>query len=240
MLDVARIGAGYGAARVLEDVSLTVARGGFHALIGANGAGKSTLLKTIAGLLRPSSGAIEFDGASIAGTAPARIVARGLALVPEGRRVFGPLTVRENLQMGAFTRLFRAGAAARDTVGARLDFVLETFPRLKERLGQDAGTLSGGEQQMLAIGRALMSSPSMLLLDEPSMGLAPLIVHQLFEVLRDLQRQGLTVLVAEQNAAVALAHADRGTVIENGRIALDDTAERLRRDDAVREAYLGV
>jgi len=240
MLDVARIGAGYGAARVLEDVSLTVARGGFHALIGANGAGKSTLLKTIAGLLRPSSGRIDFDGASIAGIAPARIVARGLALVPEGRRVFGPLTVRENLQMGAFTRLFRAGAAARDAVGARLDFVLDTFPRLRERLAQDAGTLSGGEQQMLALGRVLMSSPSLLLLDEPSMGLAPRVVEQLFEVLRGLQRHGLTVLVAEQNAAIALAHADRGTVIENGRISLDGAAEQLRRDDAVREAYLGV
>src|SRR4051812_25698404 len=179
MLDVARLAAGYGAARVLEDVSLQVARGAFHALIGANGAGKSTLLKTIAGLLRPSSGRIDFDGASIAGTAPSRIVARGLALVPEGRRVFGPLTVRENLQLGAFTRLFRAGAAARDAVGARLDFVLGTFPRLQERLGQDAGTLSGGEQQMLAIGRALMSSPSLLLLDEPSMGLAPRVVEQL-------------------------------------------------------------
>ncbi|HUP07879.1 MAG TPA: ABC transporter ATP-binding protein [Caldimonas sp.] len=240
MLDVARLDAGYGAARVLDSVSLTVARGSFHALIGANGAGKSTLLKAIAGLLRPSQGRIDFDGAPIAGVAPARIVARGLALVPEGRRVFGPLTVRENLQLGAFTRLFRAGLAARDAVGARLDFVLATFPRLKERLAQQAGTLSGGEQQMLAIGRALMSSPSLLLLDEPSMGLAPRVVEQVFDVLRGLQRHGLTVLVAEQNAAVALAYADRGTVIESGRIALDGTAQHLRGDDAVREAYLGV
>jgi len=240
MLDVARLEAGYGASRVLENVSLMVARGTFHALIGANGAGKSTLLKAIAGLVRPSQGRVDFDGAPIAGLAPARIVARGLALVPEGRRVFGPLTVRENLQLGAFTRLFRGGAAARETVAARLDFVLETFPRLKERLAQDAGTLSGGEQQMLAIGRALMSSPTFLMLDEPSMGLAPRVVEQLFEVLRGLRRQGLTLLVAEQNAAIALAHADRGTVIESGRIALDGTAARLRDDDAVREAYLGV
>jgi len=240
MLEVEHLEAGYGAASVLHDVNLRIAPGSFHALIGANGAGKSTLLKTLAGLLRPSRGRIDFDGAPIGALAPAAIVARGLALVPEGRRVFGPLSVRENLQMGAFTRLFRAGAAARAAADERLAFVLQTFPRLQERLAQEAGTLSGGEQQMLAIGRALMSSPRLLLLDEPSMGLAPRMVEQVFEALDGLRRHGLTVLVAEQNAAVALAHADRGAVLESGRIALDDSASRLRDDDAVREAYLGI
>jgi branched-chain amino acid transport system ATP-binding protein len=239
MLEVARLQAGYGAADVLHDVSFTVAQGSFHALIGANGAGKSTTLKALAGLVRPVRGRIVFEGADIAGLPAAQIVARGIALVPEGRRVFGPLTVRENLQLGAFTRLFRRGA--RDgRVEARLEFVLETFPRLRERLAQLAATLSGGEQQMLAIGRALMSEPRLLLLDEPSMGLAPLVVQQVFDVLRQLQAGGLTVLVSEQNASVALAHADRGHVIESGHIVLDDGAEALRGNDQVRKAYLGL
>jgi len=240
MLEVAHLEAGYGTASVLHDVTFTVMRGSFHALIGANGAGKSTLLKALAGLVRARSGRVDVDGRPVAGLSPAAIVARGLALVPEGRRVFGPLSVRENLQMGAFTRLFRRGAAGRTAVDERLAFVLDTFPRLKERLAQEAGTLSGGEQQMLAIGRALMSSPRLLMLDEPSMGLAPLVVEQVFDTLRELRAQGLTVLVAEQNAHVALAHADRGAVLESGRIVLEDAADRLRTDDAVREAYLGI
>jgi branched-chain amino acid transport system ATP-binding protein len=240
MLEIAHLEAGYGPARVLHDVTLSVGRGCFHALIGANGAGKSTLLKALAGLVRPARGRVALDGAVIGGLAPAAIVARGLALVPEGRRVFGALSVRENLQMGAFARLLRGGAAARAATEERLAFVLETFPRLGERLGQAAGTLSGGEQQMLAIGRALMSAPRVLLLDEPSMGLAPRVVEQVFETLGALQRGGLTVLVAEQNAAIALAHAGRGAVLESGRIVLEDAAARLREDDAVRQAYLGL
>ena len=240
MLDIESLSAGYGASNVLHDLSLKVPRGTFCALIGANGAGKSTTLKAIAGLLRPVRGAIAFDGQRIDHLAAARIVARGIALVPEGRRVFGPLTVRENLQMGAFCRLFPRAAGAEREVAARLEFVLETFPRLRERLPQQAATLSGGEQQMLAIGRALMSGPRMLVLDEPSMGLAPLIVLQVFEVLRELQRDGLTVLVSEQNANVALAYADHGYVIESGRIVLADSAANLQGDDRVREAYLGI
>jgi branched-chain amino acid transport system ATP-binding protein len=239
MLELRSLSAGYGAADVLHDVSFSVPRGAFCTLIGANGAGKSTTLKALAGLVRPVRGRIVFEDADLGPASAAQIVARGIALVPEGRRVFGPLSVRENLQMGAFVRLVR-GRAQAARVAERLDFVLATFPRLQERLEQHAATLSGGEQQMLAIGRALMSEPRLLLLDEPSMGLAPLVVQQVFEVLRDLQAGGLTVLVSEQNASIALAFADRGCVIESGRIVLDDTAAALRDNDAVRKAYLGI
>jgi branched-chain amino acid transport system ATP-binding protein len=239
MLEVRSLRAGYGAADVLHDVSFSVPQGAFCTLIGANGAGKSTTLKALAGLVRPVRGRIAFEGSDLAPSSAAQIVARGIALVPEGRRVFGPLSVRENLQMGAFLRLVR-GRSHAARVAERLEFVLTTFPRLRERLEQHAATLSGGEQQMLAIGRALMSEPRLLLLDEPSMGLAPLVVHQVFEVLRDLQAGGLTVLVSEQNASIALAHADRGCVIESGRIVLDDSAAALRDNDAVRKAYLGI
>ena len=239
MLEVVGLQAGYGAADVLHDVSFGVARNAFATLIGANGAGKSTTLKALAGLLRPVRGRIVFEGTDITALSAAQIVARGIALVPEGRRVFGPLTVHENLELGAFTRLFPR--APRDgRFEARLEYVLETFPRLRERLTQQAATLSGGEQQMLAIGRALMSEPRLLLLDEPSMGLAPLVVQQVFSVLRRLQAGGLTVLVSEQNANIALAHADRGQVIESGRIVMDDSAEALRGSDRVRKAYLGL
>ena len=237
MLEVDSLDAGYGAADVLHGLSIKVSEGSFCTLIGANGAGKSTTMKAIAGLLRPIRGEIRFAGERIERAAAARIVRRGLALVPEGRRVFGPMSVRENLQMGAFTRLFPRAAAHG---GLRLDLVLDTFPRLRERLDQAAGTLSGGEQQMLAIGRALMSEPRLLLLDEPSMGLAPVIVEQVFEALKQLQRGGLTLLVSEQNAAVALAHADQGYVIENGRIVIAASAAGLRGNDRVREAYLGI
>jgi len=239
MLEVAQLHAGYGAADVLHGVSFDVGAGSFDALIGANGAGKSTTLKALAGLVRPVRGRILFEGADLASLPAAAIVRRGIALVPEGRRVFGPLTVRENLQMGAFTRLFPRPPRDR-RVDDRLEFVLATFPRLRERLAQEAATLSGGEQQMLAIGRALMSEPRLLLLDEPSMGLAPLVVQQVFEVLRGLQAGGLTVLVSEQNASVALAHADRGHVIEGGRIVMEDDADALRGNDEVRKAYLGL
>jgi branched-chain amino acid transport system ATP-binding protein len=240
MLDVVDLQAGYGAADVLHRMSFDVSRGSFCALIGANGAGKSTTMKAIAGLVRPVKGSITFEGERIDRLPAAQIVSRGIALVPEGRRVFGPLTVRENLQMGAFTRLFPRVARGDRRVEQRLEFVLETFPRLQERLAQQAATLSGGEQQMLAIGRALMSEPRLLLLDEPSMGLAPLIVQQVFDVVSRLQQGGMTVLVSEQNASVALAHADRGYVIESGRIVMADGAAALRGDDRVREAYLGI
>ncbi len=240
MLEVSTLRAGYGASDVLHELAFTVQEGSFCTLIGANGAGKSTTMKAIAGLLRPVQGRVVFEGDAIERLAAAQIVARGIALVPEGRRVFGPLTVRENLQMGAFTKLFPRASSAGKRVEDRLEFVLETFPRLRERLVQQAATLSGGEQQMLAIGRALMSEPRLLLLDEPSMGLAPLIVQQVFEVLSLLQRSGLTILVSEQNASVALAHADRGYVIESGRIVMADSAAALRGNDKVREAYLGV
>lgn len=240
MLEVKELQAGYGNFNVLHGLSLSVPKGSFCTLIGANGAGKSTTMKAIAGLVRPVQGSIVFDGKPIGHLPAAQIVTRGIALVPEGRRVFGPMSVRENLQMGAFTRLFPRAVQGGREVEMRLAFVLETFPRLKERLTQQAATLSGGEQQMLAIGRALMSTPHMLLLDEPSMGLAPLIVLQVFDVLRKLQKSGLTVLVSEQNASVALAHADHGYVIESGRIVLADTAANLRGNDKVREAYLGI
>jgi branched-chain amino acid transport system ATP-binding protein len=237
VLEVVQLSAGYGAADVIHELSFEVARGSFCALIGANGAGKSTTMKALSGLLRPVHGQVRFEGEAIERLGAAQIVRRGMALVPEGRRVFAPLTVRENLQMGAFTRLF---PRARGQVGERLDFVLATFPRLRERLAQLAGTLSGGEQQMLAIGRALMSEPRLLLLDEPSMGLAPVIVQQVFAALRQLQENGLTVLVSEQNASVALACADHGYVIEAGSLAMSDSAAALRGNDKVREAYLGI
>jgi branched-chain amino acid transport system ATP-binding protein len=241
MLEVGQLQAGYGAADVLHGLSFGVTQGSFCALIGANGAGKSTTMKAIAGLIRPVRGRIMFEDSALERLPAAQIVTRGIALVPEGRHVFGPLTVRENLQIGAFTKLFsRRARATEKRVETRLEFVLETFPRLRERLEQQAATLSGGEQQMLAIGRALMSEPRLLLLDEPSMGLAPLIVQQVFEVLSLLQRGGLTVLVSEQNANVALAHADHGYVLESGHIVMSDSAAALRGNDKVREAYLGI
>jgi branched-chain amino acid transport system ATP-binding protein len=237
MLSVTELTAGYGGSDVLHRLSFSVARGEACALVGANGAGKSTALKTLAGLIRASGGEVRLDGEAITRAPAARILRKGLALVPEGRRVFGPLSVRENLQMGAFTRLF---PRRQPGVDEQLEFVLETFPRLRERLAQQAGTLSGGEQQMLAIGRALMSSPRVLLLDEPSMGLAPRVVEQVFEVLASLREAGLTVVVSEQNARVALAWAERGHVIEAGRIVHAGSAAELRSDERVREAYLGV
>lgn len=237
MLEINGLCAGYGASDVLHNVSIAVARGSFHALIGANGAGKSTTMKALSGLLRPVRGSITFEGEDISRLPAARVVSRGLALVPEGRRVFGPMSVSENLQMGAFTALF---PRRKGDLSERLEFVLATFPRLKERLQQIAGTLSGGEQQMLAIGRALMSGPRFLALDEPSMGLAPVIVEQVFAALKQLQRDGLTILVSEQNASITLAHADFGHVMESGVIALSGQASALRDDDRVREAYLGM
>ena len=241
MLEVTGLYAGYGASEVLHDVSFSVAAGTFCALVGANGAGKSTTMKAVAGTLRPVRGSIRFEGRDITRSSAARIVAGGIALVPEGRHVFGPLTVHENLQMGAFTKLRPPASKTADrAVEQRLAFVLSMFPRLEERFSQLAGTLSGGEQQMLAIGRALMSEPRLLLLDEPSMGLAPLIVQQVFATLTRLQEHGVTVLVSEQNASMTLAHADVGYVIESGEIVLSGSAAELHDNARVREAYLGI
>ncbi|MEO8858856.1 MAG: ABC transporter ATP-binding protein [Burkholderiaceae bacterium] len=237
MLEVSGLHAGYGRSDVLHNVAMSIEQGSFHALIGANGAGKSTAMKAISGLLRPVRGRIVFEGQDIARLPAARVVAKGFALVPEGRRVFGPMSVSENLQMGAFTALFPRRIRA---IEEQLEFVLSMFPRLKERLGQLAGSLSGGEQQMLAIGRALMSGPRFLALDEPSMGLGPLIVEQVFGALKQLQAKGLTILVSEQNASITLAHADIGHVMESGEITLSGPTFELRSNDRVREAYLGI
>jgi branched-chain amino acid transport system ATP-binding protein len=224
----------YGNIAALKGVSLEVEQGEIVALIGANGAGKTTMLRTISGLLRPRRGRILLDGARIDGLPPHRITALGLAHAPEGRRLFNRMTVTENLEMGAFARTDRAA------VSADVERVFELFPRLRERKDQKAGTMSGGEQQMLAIGRALMAQPRLLLLDEPSMGLSPLLVQTIFATLAEINRQGVTVLLVEQNAYMALGVATRGYVLETGRVVLSDTAERLRDDESVQRAYLGI
>ncbi|MBI4593628.1 MAG: ABC transporter ATP-binding protein [Candidatus Rokubacteria bacterium] len=222
----------YGEIHALRGVALEVGRGEIVALLGNNGAGKTTTLKTISGLLAPRRGTITLEDAPLGGVPAHQVVLRGIAHVPEGRRIFNRLTVRENLMMGAYPR--------RDEgIGADLERVLALFPRLGERLGQVAGTLSGGEQQMLAIGRALMASPRLLLLDEPSMGLAPVLVEQIFETVRDINRQGTTILLVEQNAAMALEVAHRGYVLETGAIVLSGTAAALAGNPDVRRAYLG-
>jgi branched-chain amino acid transport system ATP-binding protein len=222
----------YGEIHALKGVALEVARGEIVAILGNNGAGKTTTLKTISGLLAPRQGQILLEGTPLVGVPAHEVVLRGVAHVPEGRRIFNRLTVRENLMMGAYPR--RDGGVASD-----LERVCALFPRLQERLAQVAGTLSGGEQQMLAIGRALMASPRLLLLDEPSMGLAPVLVEQIFTTIADINRQGMTILLVEQNAAMALGVAHRGYVLETGTMALTGTAEALVEDPAVRRAYLG-
>ena len=232
LLKVENINVYYGAIHAIKDVSFHVDSGEVVTLIGANGAGKSTTLQTISGLLRSRSGGIEFNGESIGRLPPHRIVERGLAQVPEGRRIFLQMSVQENLEMGAFTR--RGGVSE-----AELERVFEQFPRLKERRRQIAGTLSGGEQQMLAIGRALMSRPQLLMLDEPSMGLAPILVEQIFEIIGKLHRSGTTILLVEQNAQMALSVADRAYVMETGRIGLSGTGRELAESDLVKKAYLG-
>lgn len=223
----------YGAIHALKGISLHVDEGEIVTLIGANGAGKSTTLNTICGLLKPRSGDIQLGGEPIHVLPAHEIVARGVAQAPEGRRVFGRLSVTENLEMGAFART--------DTKAIRsdIDRVFALFPRLGERSKQVAGTLSGGEQQMLAIGRALMARPRLLLLDEPSMGLAPILVETIFETVREINSQGTTILLVEQNALIALSTASRGYVLETGEIALADSAESLLHDDMVRKVYLG-
>ena len=232
MLKIANMNVYYGNIYAIKDVSFHVEQGEIVTLIGANGAGKSTILKTISGLLRSKTGSITFLEEEIGHTAPHAIVKRGLAQVPEGRRVFLQLSVQENLEMGHFTQ--KGG-----TLDERIEQVYTRFPRLKERRKQVAGTLSGGEQQMLAMGRALMSRPKLLMLDEPSMGLAPLLVEQIFAMIRELNDIGVTILLVEQNAHMALTVAHRGYVLETGRIVASDEAAALLQDDAVKKAYLG-
>lgn len=223
----------YGPVEALKGISLEVRQGEIVTLIGANGAGKSTTLRTISGLVRPTRGTIRYEGRELTSLPPERIVAMGIAHVPEGRRVFPMMTVTENLELGAFTR--KDAAEVRDD----MDRVFSLFPRLAERRTQTAGTMSGGEQQMLAIGRALMARPKLLLLDEPSMGLAPLIVENIFRIIHDINAEGTTVLLVEQNATLALSVADKGYVLETGRIVLSDATSELLENEDVRKAYLG-
>ncbi|MGH7325340.1 MAG: ABC transporter ATP-binding protein [Candidatus Rokuibacteriota bacterium] len=232
MLEIEGLHVFYGEIHALKGVALAVQQGEIVAILGNNGAGKTTTLKTISGLLAPRRGTITLEGRPLVGVPAHEVVLRGVAHVPEGRRIFNRLTVRENLMMGAYPR--RDGRIQGD-----LDRVFALFPRLLERITQVAGTLSGGEQQMLAIGRALMASPRLLLLDEPSMGLAPVLVEQIFETITDINRQGTTILLVEQNAAMALSIAHRGYVLETGTIALTGTAATLAEDSDVRRAYLG-
>ena len=222
----------YGSIHAIKGISFDVNEGEIVTLIGANGAGKSTTLNTIGGLLKPRSGSVEFEGASLLGTAPHKIVSKGMALCPEGRRVFLQLSVQENLEMGAYTR-------PKGEIADSIDQVYEQFPRLKERCKQVAGSLSGGEQQMLAMGRALMSKPKLLMLDEPSMGLAPLLVEQIFSIIEELNAAGTTILLVEQNARMALSIAHRGYVLETGNIVTTGTGKELLTNDSVRKAYLG-
>ncbi|HEV8547199.1 MAG TPA: ABC transporter ATP-binding protein [Candidatus Limnocylindrales bacterium] len=233
MLELDDVHVQYGNIRSLQGVSLRVAEGELVALIGSNGAGKTTTLRTISALLRPSRGTITFEGAEIQRASTDHIVALGISHCPEGRRIFGSLTVRENLVLGAVSRSDRGAAAT------ELEMVFALFPLLKERLNQAGGTLSGGEQQMLAIGRALMSRPRLLLLDEPSLGLAPLLVERIFETIAELKRQGRTILLVEQNVHHALDVADRVYVMETGRITLEGPAAVLRRDPQIERSYLG-
>jgi len=232
LLEVNDINVYYGAIHAIQGISFYVEEGEIVTLIGANGAGKSTILKTISRLLTSKTGSIIFNGNSIDGVEPYKLVRMGLSHVPEGRRIFQHLTVEENLEMGAYTR------KASEVQGGIAD-VFERFPRLRERRTQIAGTLSGGEQQMLAIGRALMSKPKLIMLDEPSMGLAPMLVEQIFDIITELNRAGTTILLVEQNARMALTVANRGYVLETGRITINDTASVLLNNDKVKKAYLG-
>ena len=222
----------YGSIHAIKGISFEVREGEIVTLIGANGAGKPTTLNTVTGLLKPRMGMISFNGENIVGMGASRIVVKGMALCPEGRRVFQQMTVRENLEMGGFTR-------PADEIPASLEDVFMRFPRLKEREKQVAGTLSGGEQQMLAMGRALMSKPKLLMLDEPSMGLAPILVEQIFDIIKELHRAGTTILLVEQNAQMALSIADRAYVLGTGKITISGSAADVLADDRVRAAYLG-
>ncbi|CZQ84527.1 branched-chain amino acid transport system ATP-binding protein [Trichococcus ilyis] len=233
MLKVKNLSVHYGMIQAIKDISFEVNEGEIVTLIGANGAGKSTILRTISGLVKPSSGEIEYLGNPIHNVATRKIVEQGIAQVPEGRHVFKGLTVQENLDLGSFTRKDKQNLAG------DLEAVFERFPILRERKNQDAATLSGGEQQMLAMGRALMTKPKLLLLDEPSMGLAPIFIKEIFHIIQDIQKQGTTILLIEQNANVALQIANRGYVLETGNIVLTGTGEELLASDEVQKAYLG-
>lgn len=233
MLEVNDIQVAYGVILAIKGVSFHVDKGEVIALIGANGAGKTTILHTISGLITPKSGSVIFEGKDITKIPGHKIVSMGMAHVPEGRRVFAQLTVLENLKMGAYTR------KNKDEVQQTLEMVFERFPRLKERQNQLAGTLSGGEQQMLAMGRALMSHPSIILMDEPSMGLSPIFVNEIFDIIQEVSKSGTTVLLVEQNAKKALSIADRAYVLETGNIVLEGKAADLLENDAIKKAYLG-
>jgi len=234
LLDVEDLNVYYGAIHALQGISFSVEKGEIVTLIGANGAGKSTTLRTISGLLRPRRGAVRFRGDDITMTPAEQIVRLGIGHVPEGRRIFAPLTVRENLEMGAFTRSNSA------EIAQSMERAFASFPRLKERINQLGGTLSGGEQQMLATARGLMSQPTLLLLDEPSMGLSPIMVEEIFRIIKEINAQGTSILLVEQNALMALQVAHRAYVLETGRIVLQGTAKELRESSRVREAYLGL
>ena len=233
MLDIKDINVYYGAIHAIKGISLTVNEGEIVTLIGANGAGKSTTLRTISGLLKPKTGSITFLGKEIGGMSANLIVREGISQVPEGRRIFAEMSVLENLELGAFIR------SDADGIAADMEMVFKRFPRLQERRAQLAGTLSGGEQQMLAMGRALMSRPKLLLLDEPSMGLAPLLIREIFSIIEDINAAGTTVLLVEQNANMALSIANRAYVLETGRITLSGDAKELAASEEIRKAYLG-
>lgn len=233
LLEIKNLSAFYGGIQALKGVSFGIHKGEIVTLIGANGAGKSTTLRAISGLVRPKEGEILLEGQSLKGVPPHEVVRRGVSQAPEGRKIFANLTVRENLELGAYLRRDKAAIAA------DMEKVFILFPRLQERIRQNAGTLSGGEQQMLAIGRAMMSNPRLLLLDEPSLGLAPLLVKAIFEVIKEINQKGTTILLVEQNANLALRIAHRGYVLETGRIILTDTAKNLLNNAEVKKAYLG-
>jgi branched-chain amino acid transport system ATP-binding protein len=233
VLELRKVSTHYGLIAVLRDVSIEIRPGEIVCLLGGNASGKSTTLRTILGMVTPSEGEVLFDGQPIAGLSTTEIVGRGVTMVPENRRLFTRMTVRENLELGSYLR------TDRDKVREDLDRVMELFPRVRERLSQKAGTLSGGEQQMVAMSRALMADPKVLLMDEPSMGLAPVLVDQVFEIIQDINKLGTTIFVVEQNANMALSIADRGYVLQTGQIVLADTAAALLKNPQMREAYLG-
>jgi len=234
MLEVENIHSYYGNIHALKGISLTVEKGEIVTLIGANGAGKSTTLRTITGVMKPSEGHVRLDGEDLAPYKPHEIVYKGMSMVPEGRRIFARLSVTENLEMGAYSR------KSKQEIAADLERVFTLFPRLKERHSQVAGTLSGGEQQMLATGRALMAHPRLLLMDEPSMGLAPVLVESIFETIKAINKEGTTILLVEQNALMALSVASRGYVLQTGEIVLHDTVDNLKKNKMVQKAYLGM
>lgn len=234
LLEVQEVHAYYGQIHALKGISVTVEKGEIVCLIGGNGAGKTTTLRTISGLMKPRAGSVIFDNDDVHSYRPDMLVSRGVAMVPEGRGIFAKLTVAENLEMGAYTRTERA------SIQKDLDYAYNLFPRLGERKTQLAGTMSGGEQQMLAMARALMARPKLLLLDEPSMGLAPVLVETIFETIETINKEGMTILLVEQNAHMALQIANRGYVLQTGEIVLDDTAQALRKDATVQKAYLGI